>query len=78
MIPIKVLHSSCQESLPPPTGAPPDTLPLLCSKPLVVEIYAGPLMLEKEGRAIQVMHRLLPLADDDDLPLLLLQLTPRL
>ena len=62
MIPIQVLHSSCQESLPPSPGAPPDILPLLCSWPLVLE-----------GRAripIQGMHSLLPLAEDD-LPLLL-------
>ena len=54
MIPIQVLHSSCQESLSPslPPGAPPDILPLLCSWPLV---------LEKEGGAmipIQVIHEL--------------------
>ena len=64
---------------PPPPGAPPDILPLLCSWPLVVEISAGPLVLEKEEGAmipIQVMHSLLPLADDD-LPLLL-QLVPGL
>ena len=56
------MHSSCQESLPPP-GAPPDILPLL---------YSWPLVLEKEGGAmipIQVMQSLLPLADDH-LPLL--------
>ena len=76
MIPIPVLHSSCQESLPLPLVL---RLISLLFFALVVEISDGPLVLEKEGRAlipIQVMHRLLPLADDD-LPLLL-QLTPGL
>ena len=68
MIPIQVLHSSCQESLPLPLVL---RLISLLFFALVVEISAGPLVLEKEGRAmIPIMHRLLPL-DDDDVHLLL-------
>ena len=86
MIPIQVMRSSCQESLPrllPPTHTPASPLDilqqLLWSWPLEVEISADPLVLEREGRAmnpIHLMHRLLPLTDDD-LPLLL-QLAPGL
>ena len=52
MIPIQVLHSSCQESLPPSPGAPPDILPLLCSWPLVLEKKGGAMI------PIQVMQEL--------------------
>ena len=67
MISIQVLHSSCQESLPPS----PLVLLLISFLffALVVEISDGPLVLEKEGGA------LIPI--DDDLPILL-QLAPGL